>query len=330
MVHRRELHGIASMLTAELNRTRKIGAEFEMTVPLVGRGTGADVQMMLANILSANGIRAISRGYDHTILPPTVDVAVEYDGSVQGESRYNGVTWLPIEVKTRILNGVDDWERIVPRMLDICRYMGGRINASTGFHLHLGFEEVTSQPRAVRSLWNLMHRFEQVVFGLVSPSRRANRFCRALPPTSKVLHGANDLPSLKSVLGQYDRYTGLNLTHVFGEQPHIEFRHHQGTLDPDKARHWLRFCLQLLQHAVTRNCQAAPMPLPNDRKSLDKLLVTTGLKVNTRVYGKVSPELRETGRYLLRRWKHFNAAGSPGESVGRGTASEGDSDAEAN
>jgi hypothetical protein len=66
-------------LTAEINRLRRIGAEFEMTVPLVGTGCGRDIQATLANVLCANGIRAISRGYDHSPLPSGVDVAVEYD-----------------------------------------------------------------------------------------------------------------------------------------------------------------------------------------------------------------------------------------------------------
>jgi hypothetical protein len=121
-----------------------------------------------------------------------------------------------------------------------------------------------------------------------------------------------------------DRYYGLNLTHLWGDGPRIELRYHHGTLDAAKARHWLRFTLQMLQHAVTRNCQAGTQ-LNNERKALDRLLVSCGFKINTRVYSSVSPELRDTGRYLLRRWKSFcgnvavprttrNASESPHES----------------
>ena len=310
------------MLTAQLNRTRRIGAEYEMTIPLVGRGSGSDVQHVLAGVLTANGVRAVARGYDHSLLPPGVDVAVEYDSSVQGESRYAGITWLPIEVKTRVLNGIDDWERVVPATLEVCRYLGARVNASTGHHLHLSFDEFTGNPRIVRSLWNLIHRFEPVIFGCLAPSRRHSRYCRPLPPTAKVLHGANSIDSLRRILSQYDRYNALNLTHVFDAAPRIELRYHQGTLDATKARHWLRFCLQLVQHAATRNCQAARLPLPNDRKGLEKLLVTCGFKINTRVYAEVAPELRQTGRYLMRRWKTFNPAVSPASHQQGNEASE--------
>jgi len=291
------------MLTAELNRTRKIGTEYEMTVPLVGSGSGTDVQQTLARVLTANGIRSIARGYSHDPLPSGYDLAVEYDNSVQGESRWEGIHWFPIEVKTRILNGIDDWELVVPKMLEISRYMGARVNSSCGHHVHLGFE---TDPTAVRSLWNLFHRFNDVVYGLVAPSRRHSTYCRPMPHESKLLHRANSVEKLRTALQGYDRYSALNLTHLFDDAPHIELRHHHGTLDVIKARNWLRFCLQLVQHSVNRTCQAAPAPLPNSRKNLEKLLVTIGLKVNTKVYAKVSPELRETGKYLLRTWKKFN------------------------
>ena len=46
------------MLIAELNRIRKIGCEFEMTCPLIGRGNGSDVQEVIAEVLGRNGITA--------------------------------------------------------------------------------------------------------------------------------------------------------------------------------------------------------------------------------------------------------------------------------
>src|SRR4051812_18880937 len=105
------------MLSAELNRSRRIGVEYEMTVPLVGTGSGNDVQRTLASVLTANGIRAVARSYSHELVPLGADVAVEFDTSVQGETRYEGISWNSVEIKSRILNGIDDWERIVPKML---------------------------------------------------------------------------------------------------------------------------------------------------------------------------------------------------------------------
>jgi len=44
------------MLVAELNRSRKLGVEYEMTFPLVGSGNGRDVQQTLARVLSARAV----------------------------------------------------------------------------------------------------------------------------------------------------------------------------------------------------------------------------------------------------------------------------------
>src|SRR4051812_35485254 len=124
-------------LVAELNLNRRMGAEYEMTLPLVGTGSGRDVQNCLASILTSNGVRAVARDYSHEPVPSGIDVCVERDGSICGETRYQGISWIPVEVKTRILAGPTEWEGIVPRTLDICRYMGARVNASTGHHLHV-------------------------------------------------------------------------------------------------------------------------------------------------------------------------------------------------
>lgn len=166
------------MLNSELNLTRRIGCEFEMAVPLVGTGNGQDVQQSLARVLTANGLRAVARGYCRRPLPQGVQLAVEYDASIRGESQYRGVVWHSIEVKTRILNGIEDWETVVPKALAICRYMGARVNRSTGHHLNLDFPEVRQDPRVIRSLYNLVHRFEPVVYGLVGPVK-TNRLIRS-------------------------------------------------------------------------------------------------------------------------------------------------------
>lgn len=293
-------------LTATLNRTRRLGVEYEMAIPIIGTGGDREVIDLIARILTANGLAACSRNYSHDPVPAGCDVMVERDGSIQGENRFNGVRWAQVEVKTRILNGIDDWERIVPKTLEILSYCGGRITPSCGSHIHLSFDEIKSDPTRVRSLWNLFHRFDSTLFGLMAPSRRGNTYCRSMPSATKLLHGANSLRELRRRLGNFDRYQALNLTHLFSDAPRIELRHMQGTLNAAKSRHWIRLALALVEHSVVRNCMAAPQTLPNNRKSLDALLVTTGLKVNTKVYSSIDPELRETGRYVLKLWKKFN------------------------
>jgi len=298
-------------LIAEVNRSRRLGCEFEHTICLTGTGTGRDVQQTLANILSANGIPAVARGYTAQAVPEGIDIAVEYDGSIRGESRFQGIKWFPVEIKTKILNGIDEWEHIVPKTLDICKYMGARVNHSTGFHIHIELMEARENPKVIRSLFNLLYRYEPVVYGLIAPSRSNNHYARPIPPEkADFFKGCRSMTSLCQQVSRLHCKNGLNLSHIcsgrhLSSNPRIEFRYHHGTLSPVKARHWTRFCLAMVEHAVARNCQSS-VQVENNRRGLERLLVSCGFKVNNQIYGTVSPELRETGKYLIQRWKHFN------------------------
>lgn len=251
---------------------------------------------------------------------------VESDSTVRGESKFQGISWAALEVKTRILQGLADYERIVPKTLDMLRALNCRVNATTGHHLHIGFPEVLTDAKVLRSLFNLIHRFEPVIFSLVSPSRRNNQYCRPLPDVSKLLHKCRTIDCFERTLSQFDRYMGCRWTECFLHDgaPRIEFRYHQGTLDATKAIYFARFCCQLLNHAATRSCQASPEQVAGTNEGLRKMLTTCGFRVNTKVYSKVDPLLRATGRfYLLRRWKELNlpatgkrSSHSPAESEG--------------
>lgn len=275
-------------------------------MPVVGSGGGHEVQLVVARVLTANGVRTIARPYSHEPLPAGVDVAVEYDSSVTGESRYQGITWVPIEVKTRILEGASEWETVVPATLDILKYLGARVNQSTGHHVHLSLPEAEERPRVIRSLTSLVKRIEPVIYGLLAPSRRHSPYCTPLGGRLPDLRECKTLADYENRLRGQSRYYGVNLLHVTSSRPRVEFRHHQGTLDPVKARHWLRFLLQVTEHAVTRNCQSHAEPLPNNRNGFERMATAIGLRVNSKIYREVSPALIDTARYLLRRWKHFN------------------------
>lgn len=294
-------------LVSSLNRSRKIGAEFEGYIILTGGNDPRAAQDSLAHALSQNGIPSIARGYSSDPLPAGIKAAVEYDSSIVPEQRFRGIRWAQIEVKTSKLDGIDEWEAIVPPMLDLLRYAGLRVNHSTGHHLHLSFDEVLDDPRKARSLWSLYSRHQHTLFHLVSESRRGNSYCRALPNDSKLLHGANSMRELTRRLSRLDRYHFLNTTRVINtDSPRIEIRSHHGTLDPSKARAWLHLHLAMVDHAIRRSCQAAPSSLPADRKSFDSLMTTIGMRPNTRVYPQVDPILRASAKQLLKTYKKFN------------------------
>jgi|GEM_PF-6597563 len=172
------------MLSADLNRTRRLGVELEFALCQLGGGDQNDVRRMLAEILTSNGVPAIARGYSHAPVPHGVDICVEYDASVRGESRYQNLRWIPVEMKTRVLCGMDDWERVVPRAIAIVHYLGARVNASCGFHCHVELPEAAERPHCIRSLYNVTHRIESLLYGLQPPSRRSGGYSRPMPDVS--------------------------------------------------------------------------------------------------------------------------------------------------
>jgi hypothetical protein len=165
---------------------------------------------------------------------------------------------------------------------------------------------VTDKPKVIRSLTALVQRIEPVIYGLLAPSRRGSSYCIPLGSDLPDFQRCKTLNQYEAILYGWPRYRGLNLTHVAEPAPHVEYRYHQGTLDVEKARHWLRVLLQISEHAVARNCQTLSDPLPNTRQGFERLATAIGLRVNSKIYRSVSEELSETASYLLRRWKHFN------------------------
>jgi len=67
---------------------------------------------------------------------------------------------------------LEEWEAVVPATLLIVAYLGGRVNTTCGHQLHISFDEYQANPNVLRSLANVFWRFEPVIYGLVSSSRK--------------------------------------------------------------------------------------------------------------------------------------------------------------
>ncbi|NLF78755.1 MAG: hypothetical protein GX573_23935 [Chloroflexi bacterium] len=287
---------------------RRLGLEIECVVPVVGRGETRDVQELLVHLFRNQGMTAMARPYCHSAVPSGVDLCIEHDSSLRGEQRYSGIVWGQIEVKTRPA-GFRELEQLLPPALNIIRYVGARITPSCGLHVHHDLPEAVEYPWIVRNLMHFWWRFHKVIYGLVAPSRASNSFCR--PPRSEdatLFDNCRTYEQLCHRLTRCDRYAALNLTNLSdANRRTIEWRIHSGTTDWIKVKNWVLATQRWTEHAISRSCQYKAEPMANTRAGLNALLVTTGLKPNSRIYCKVDKELRMVGRYLLRRWRHFRA-----------------------
>ena len=265
------------------------------------------VQNLIAEVLTNQGIRAASRAYTHQPVPSGCVMAIEHDMSLRDESKYAGLRWSKVEAKTMPMTW-REVEAVLPQALEIIRYCGARVNHSCGLHVHHHLPEVVEQPQVVRSLQHFWWRYHRVLYGLTAPSRLSNTYC--YPPQRADATQYDDCRSyarLRGVVGAVSRYNGMNLTNLASqERLTVEWRLHAGTVDWDKIKAWVLSTQRWVEHAVARSCHYKPDPMPNTQAGLNALLVTTGLKGNSRIYRKVDKELRQVGKYLLRRWKHFN------------------------
>lgn len=284
---------------------RGLGIEIESVVGYLGMGGNHEIQQSLADLFRANGLSAGARGYSHAEV--TTDLCVETDSSLSfADCPYQGVRAASLEVKTRILNGVADFSNVIPKALELMSWIGCRVNATTGMHVHVSIPEISSDPRIIRSIYNLIHKYEFVLFGLCPKSRVNSRYCQPLPTAPDRLRGCRTMRCFKRALADLDRFHIVNFTHLWEDVPRLEFRLFGSTLNPTKAVNYVRLVCGLIDHAIRRSVQAVREPLPNDRRSLESLLVSTGFKVNSGIYSEVSPEMRETGRWLLYRWFDLN------------------------
>ena len=236
---------------------RKIGIEIECVVPIIGSGCNQDVQNLLAEVLTNQGIQSVSRSYTHCPVPRGCKLAIEHDVSLRDESQYAGLRWSKVEIKTMPMTWTEV-EEVLPQALEIVRYCGARVNHSCGLHVHHHLPEVTDRPQVVRSLQHLWWRFHQVMYGVVAQSRQANTYCHAPQRADATQYdNCRSYARLCHVLDRVSRFNGLNLTNLSNESRRtVEWRIHSGTTDWDKVKTWVLATQRWVEHAIARSCSS--------------------------------------------------------------------------
>jgi hypothetical protein len=213
------------------------GAEFEFLMP-------ADLtRQSIAVLLTSAGVQAESEVYNHYTRMHWKVITDESLRSASGA-----------ELVSPVLCG----EEGLAQIATACRVLeeaGCTVNVLCGFHVHVGAREFGRDVGFFKRLLKLYHGYEPVIDGLLSPSRRDNRFCRNVNYTNHA-ETATTMDRLRLAVGE-DRFRKVNLEAYFRHGT-IEFRQHQGTLDAAKACNWIRFCLRLCGAAAKDPVRTTP------------------------------------------------------------------------
>lgn len=238
-----------------LPSTRTFGVELEINKPTTGPHTELD-HTGLARLLNAAGVRCRggSLTYDHIDSPTHWKIVS--DATVP----------LGYELVSPILKGEDGLEQIrkVSKVLVDCRY---GVDISTGFHVHIGFEDMT--PQQICDVLVRYGKHEKEIDWMVAKSRRTgNSNCQSLDNWMRnpVFNDVGRARSMEDVLGRisynsrthinelqgnrvegYSRFSKVNLFPYLRGHDTIEFRHHQGTIEADKIINWVSFLMAFIE-----------------------------------------------------------------------------------
>jgi hypothetical protein len=224
----------------------------EMTLPAISRRFGVEIEF-LSNVspeqvllnLRAAGLIAQYEGYTHETTPHW---KIVNDGSCG------------YELVSPVLQG----EAGIPelhRAAAALEAAGAKVDKRCGLHVH--FDARAMSLRAVKNLFKLWLKFEDVLDAFQPESRRgnANHYCQSnlmhapVGPDdhrvqcSRVFNKIDACRSIEEMRQLYPcRYRKLNIQSYFRHQT-LEVRHHSGTTCPEKITHWVRLMARLFDAA---------------------------------------------------------------------------------
>ena len=264
-VEYREYEGLLrEHLSVNLLPIYSFGVEFEMLIRN---------RQELENKLAQIGLPAFQTGYDHSM---SSKWKLGQDGSIRTEPGYGSV-----ELVSPKLFGAQGFDA-VRKVLGASNEVGSKVNTSTGFHVHV--DAWNWDQGLMLELAKIWAKIETpVLWYLVSPSRRGNRYCKRMETDSLVQVAEGALT---------DRYHSLNLC-AFQAHKTIEFRLHNGTAEPQKAIPWIVFCL-MLAHAVKKGLKSREV-----EPTFDGVMDAVGMD------GRATSLIREARNYLYGRYMHW-------------------------
>ncbi|MCJ1461638.1 hypothetical protein MMC07_000235 [Pseudocyphellaria aurata] len=231
---------------------------------------GEFVRRRIIQILKANGFSAHNYTYTNVL-----QWTVTTDGTISDEGCKNCYA---IELVSPAL---DYSPSALKQVMDVVELLVSKldcfVNETCGLHVHVGNETRGFTLRTLKTFASLITAFEKQLNLLHPLDRHQNGFAKTVycafrkdaPPKEKMLiideletvddlirrfHPVYDASSTEFEFdvsgrdGSSDRYMAFNFFNLKGDDPinTIEFRQHQGTLDPNEIANWVRLACNLV------------------------------------------------------------------------------------
>jgi hypothetical protein len=165
----------------------------------------------------------------------------ERDGSIRCPAEHEAC-----EIVSPVLKG-EDGIRQVLQVLAWLNSVGAKVNRSTGFHVHVGWN---GDAETTKRLVFLVSNFEKALFAATGTrSREQGHYCQPIQSDSRFQIVYRD--GCRGCVTE--RYHVLNVTNLGGSsyKRTVEFRVFSGTLNPIKAIGYIRLCLGLAEKALS-------------------------------------------------------------------------------
>lgn len=245
---RDKLNWLKSLLSSATDVSAlSFGVELECLMP-----TGVTKENIAVRIRDL-GVECEVEVYNHNT---TAKWKIVTDGSLGDYTR-------GIEIVSPVLYG-DAGLEAVAKVASVLKSAGCKITKRCGFHVHVGARNEGVD--FFRNLAKLYASAEPVIDTFMAPSRRGNTNNYAQSVVhNNTIDSATTLIDVARSMGQSNysirgagRYKKLNFQ-SFWQHGTVEFRHHQGTVDAEKIKNWIRFCLLMCTAAKGGKSSARTM-----------------------------------------------------------------------
>lgn len=153
-----------------------------------------------------------------------------------------------LEIKTPILKGEKGY-RELERIMTFLKDQGCFVTRRDGMHVHVGAASFESDEKACAIIARSWYNNQQVIGRMCSSHRTGHGMCARLTQSElKTLGQTVHKDYWGRGYKEWGDRKSLNLEPV-PEYGTIEFRLHEGCLDPVKAIAWVKFCQKFVDYA---------------------------------------------------------------------------------